>query len=160
MESSSGEVGSDERAERLQSPNGKNPSPLCSECKAIFDSWYSRDNWTEARPGHLHHHIVGLQESSRKGCPVCSLFLNGLSEADIQRVLQHQAWKRSLVTVDLHFPNLKDYYVVNLTFDDPDSHERYRSAGAAETKLYAFRSGQCARLRHRSGLTPQQSAVI
>jgi hypothetical protein len=90
---------SPENTGSFTSENINKQAPLCSECKAIFDNWHERDNWVSARPGHSHHHIVGLQSSARQGCPVCAMLLNGLSPSTTKALLK--GWKRSqsLVTV-------------------------------------------------------------
>jgi hypothetical protein len=41
---------------------------------------YDRVNLASTRPGNLHHNTVGLQQSARKGCPLCVLLLSGLDD--------------------------------------------------------------------------------
>jgi hypothetical protein len=120
--------------ERLPSPQGEDPPPLCSECRAIFDNWYERYDWKEARPEHLHHDIVGLQDSSQNGCPICGLFLSGLSAADVQKLLQDHAHKRGVVTVRHDALGAGGFFTVTLYFITED----HWSAPVLETKLDAF----------------------
>jgi hypothetical protein len=93
-------------------------APLCSECKAIFDNWHERDNWSSARPRHSHHHIVGLQSSARQGCPVCAMLLNGLSPSTTKTLLEGWNRSQSLVTVRQSF--LERPYYISLKFPPAD----------------------------------------
>jgi hypothetical protein len=96
-------------------------APLCSECKAIFDNWHERDNWSSARPRHSHHHIVGLQSSARQGCPVCAMLLNGLSPSTTKTLLEDWNSSKSLVTVKQRLP--WRIYCISLTFPPRDDEE-------------------------------------
>jgi hypothetical protein len=91
-------------------------APLCSECKAIFDNWHERDNWSSARPRHSHHHIVGLQSSARQGCPVCAMLLNGLSPSTTKTLLEdwNRSQSQSLVSVEKIV--VKQGYYISLNF--------------------------------------------
>jgi hypothetical protein len=114
-------------------------SILCSECKAIFDHWYNRDSWATNRPGQSHHHVVGLQESSQNGCSVCNLFLNGLSESDVNTLTQSWPYVKSFVSVTLDPIHRNDRnYAIKLAFhfDGSESEE------PLETILDAFPSGK------------------
>jgi hypothetical protein len=94
-------------------------APLCSECKAIFDNWHERDNWSTARPRHLHHHIVGLQSSARQGCPVCTMMLlHGLSPTATKTLLEDRTSSKSLVTVEQRLD--PGTYSISLTFPPGD----------------------------------------
>ncbi|KAN0106778.1 HET domain containing protein [Hyaloscypha variabilis] len=117
------------------SQNGASISPICSECKSIFDHWYDRDDWAAARPGHSHRHIVGLQESSRNGCSVCALFLRGLSGPAVNILIRDWPQFKNSVTVAF-LPYHRHMYIINLTFD------LNTSGGGDElkTSLHAFAS--------------------
>ena len=136
-----GEVGEviGEASERIEidtSQNRASISPICSECKSIFDHWYDRDDWAAARPGHSHHHIVGLQESSRNGCSVCALFLRGLSGPAVNILIRDWPQFKSSVTVALP-PYHRHIYIINLTFDLNTSR-----GDELKTSLHAFASGK------------------
>jgi hypothetical protein len=101
------------------SENIAKEAPLCSECKAIFDNWHERDNWSSARPRHSHHHIVGLQSSARQGCPVCAMLLNGLSPSTTETLLEGWNRSQSLVSVKQSLFN-NGRYSIRLSFPPAD----------------------------------------
>jgi hypothetical protein len=113
-------------------------SSLCSECKAIFDNWFERDGWESARPGHSHHHIVGLISSAKNGCSVCQLFVRGFSVAAVQQLLKDRPGLRSLVTVELELddPVIDGTYSIRLNFHLDDSDE------ILTTEVDAFAAGK------------------
>lgn len=95
---------------------------VCSECKAIFDNWYERDNWSSARPGHTHHSIVGLQQSASTGCPICALLLRELDHDTIQELLRKRPNFKGLVSVQEKILRLVDQYFIKVGFcDEPPS---------------------------------------
>jgi hypothetical protein len=94
---------------------------LCSECKAIFDNWYDRDNWSSARPGHTHHNIVELQLSARKGCPVCALLLRDLDHDAIEELLQKWPDFKGSVTVKQYIKSNPVRYVIEVLFYEKGS---------------------------------------
>ena len=120
------------------SQNGASISPICSECKSIFDHWYDRDNWAEARPGHSHHHIVGLQESSQNGCSVCAILLHGLSNPTVVDLTRGWPYLKSSVTVapfDRN-SNWNDYKIIAAFHFNISGKDKQ-----IETSLDAFPSG-------------------
>jgi len=134
-------------------PPGESPkqpdqdaSSLCPECKSIFDHWYDRDTWATARPGHSHHHIVGLQKSSQSGCSVCVLFLQGLSESNVNTLTQDWPYLKSLVSVNSR-PYTRGYvknvYRIDLVFQFHESDCKK----TLETSLDAFASGKRTELK-------------
>jgi hypothetical protein len=118
-------------------------SRLCSKCKAIFDNWWDRDNWTywrllcisSTRPGRQHHNIVRLQRSASKGCPVCVLLLRGLDGEAIQQLMQEGRNRRGLVHIALALVEIPDVYLIRVLF--------YPGTSAAwEVAINAYPSGK------------------
>jgi hypothetical protein len=115
---------------------------LCPECQAIFDNWHERDNWSSARPGHLHHDVVGLQKSAGKGCLVCALFMHGLHDDTVQLLQQERPGFKSFVDVGLTNAVVPDYYHIKLLFyvegDDLSTETRH----LPRTVVEAYPSGR------------------
>jgi hypothetical protein len=126
---------------------------LCSECKAIFDNWYDRDNWRSAKSGHTHHNILDLRRSALKGCPVCALVLRGLDPEAIQKLLQNRPRFKGLVRVRLKVSKFDGLYAVEILFYVESDKLPIQLEDSWKTTIELFRSGRLG-LSQSTKLTP------
>jgi Heterokaryon incompatibility protein (HET) len=86
---------------------------LCAKCQFIFDNWDARDNWKSEIGEHEHHSITTLQESARKGCPICEIFILSLNDYAIERIGSSARHQTSVVEVR-RGPDRNNIYDVKL----------------------------------------------